>query len=1076
MLSFPQVRSETSENSPSSLFIVAFLIIIIVLNLLVITENPLIDPLIENYKITILVLIFLFILVYFISNIPLGSITGLFVSPPTTTTLTTTTRVGVEELTTEKTTTTVTIITTTITGTTTTIPVTTTILTTTTTVTTTTTLATTTTMPPLTITFDRNLGCQKCGQHKAPPLTDVNMTITAIVSKPVQNANLIDYYPVDWTVTNPNGGITNVFNSSYSKIEWSIDSVSSSVSRWYLIKSPQRTSPPAKYDFFSEMEGQQSGPWDVIVSEPTKELEQPYNCSDANVTCAEMTATVSYTDGSKMMINYQKPVNYYYANRWQPINSTLGSSGCTINYNYCVVKGVYEAHFKNDPTVAGTVRYFYNTSRKGEQPHKTGYVLYQPFSLNYRNDLDQIQQINKTQAVTGIPTNNEFLYPNIFGSGYNLSFIYLSDGLKERLVLKSKDILPTPESYIITGGNPTLDLDFLIDYSDTVDIYIDGQVWDKKTTKTTSNRVDFKDKTTGDVLFYLPKPYAEDLNETNVSTQPLTYQFKKTGGKLYIVLKTPYSWLNDSARVYPVTIDPRTKIEYDRTIDYYSINNTLNDYYFNATNAEQRVDDIQNYWAKNDVCIGLYFGNNWHEFCGNSFDWVWYNSTNFTTYMNLTGNAELKYAGYTVDVRVEYYLGEDYPEILGTVTLENLGNKNITDSYIKIKTHDIRVNLTYDNDTFRVNTTSFWEPWAGWQEHALNDTSLDLLYTQDDLVSRKYAVFDNETESWAELEWNDSYWKNGVRNDLDYNLSVEHHSEYNAPVDLLLLAGQFNKNDVITTNFRWADAVKQNIQDVLELYNETANEIKVAQLDSYYNGTQLNWFYENKTVELRPDGILSLESNVTLNSSIKKSYLNFMGFISKDCLDYPKVTDSVLEKCPYEDVLYELENTYNQNPVVLRSVPNEYPGFYLEPFSDCELNSSNWYMQVLLNNQSGQLKTLNGSWIPSEESRRNLLTRWGRVKLSSTFNLLEFSYTSRMEFNYTNFSGTSHCINFPLPRNTRITINVTTFSPISNFSFGIPEFIEENYTIGNSVIAKIKPYSCCGVKNASFQYAEVCSQ
>jgi hypothetical protein len=124
--------------------------------------------------------------------------------------------------------------------------------------------------------------------------------------------------------------------------------------------------------------------------------------------------------------------------------------------------------------------------------------------------------------------------------------------------------------------------------------------------------------------------------------------------------------------------------------------------------------------------------------------------------MNLTGNAELKYAGYTVDAKVEYYLGKDYPEILGRVTFENIGTKNITDTYIKIKTHDIRVNLTYDSDTFRVNTTSFWEVWSGWKEYFLDQSSLDLFYTENDLATRKYSIFDNSTESWVELEWSDS--------------------------------------------------------------------------------------------------------------------------------------------------------------------------------------------------------------------------------------------------------------------------------------------------------------------------------
>jgi hypothetical protein len=46
---------------------------------------------------------------------------------------------------------------------------------------------------------------------------------------------------------------------------------------------------------------------------------------------------------------------------------------------------------------------------------------------------------------------------------------------------------------------------------------------------------------------------------------------------------------------------------------------------------------------------------------------------------------------------------------------------------------------------------------------------------------------------------------------------------------------------------------------------------------------------------------------------------------------------------------------------------------------------------------------------------------------------------------------------------------------ISNYTFGRQEFIIENYSSGNSVIAKIKPYPCCGIIVDTLQTAEVCS-
>lgn len=122
------------------------------------------------------------------------------------------------------------------------------------------------------VTFDRRLDCQRCGQHKTPPLTDVNMTITATVSNPVTNGVLIDYYPVDWSVTDANDGSVSSFNSSYNRIEWYVGNVVDTISKWYVVRSPSLTSPPTKYYFFSEFVNQTSEPWMIIVSDPTSTI------------------------------------------------------------------------------------------------------------------------------------------------------------------------------------------------------------------------------------------------------------------------------------------------------------------------------------------------------------------------------------------------------------------------------------------------------------------------------------------------------------------------------------------------------------------------------------------------------------------------------------------------------------------------------------------------------------------------------------------------------------------------------------------------------------------------------------
>jgi len=230
---------------------------------------------------------------------------------------------------------------------------------------------------------------------------------------------------------------------------------------------------------------------------------------------------------------------------YEPVNTTIVSSDNPL-YNYMVKKTFYEAYFKADPSTAETIKYWYNSSKKNSTPYKTGYVTLQPMTLNFRNDLDQIQQISTVQATTGYPSDNKLIYPNIFPNS-TLTYIVTHSILNKELKIEN---LPQPEQYIIDGGNVTVDIDFVFVFSDSTDLVINGTAWDKSTTKQTSARVEFRDSSTNELLFYMPEPYAYD-NKGN--RRLLKYQFKKSGAKYYVIVKTPYSFINNS---YPVTIDP----------------------------------------------------------------------------------------------------------------------------------------------------------------------------------------------------------------------------------------------------------------------------------------------------------------------------------------------------------------------------------------------------------------------------------------------------------------------------------------------------------------------------------------
>jgi hypothetical protein len=526
-------------------------------------------------------------------------------------------------------------------------------------------------------------------------------------------------------------------------------------------------------------------------------------------------------------------------------------------------------------------------------------------------------------------------------------------------------------------------------------------------------------------------------------------------GNLRVTILTPFYWLNSSERVYPVYIDPTTNTYYKKEIDYYPINNNLNEYYFNATNAEQRINDIQNYWAKNDVCLGLYFSNTWHEFCGDSLNWIWYNSTNFTTYMNLTGTAELNYAGYTVGAKVEYYLGKDYPEVLETVTLENTGNKDISDSYLKIKTHDIRVNLTYDNNTFRLNTTSFWEEWSGWKEYLLDQSNLDLFYTENDLSTRKYAIFDNSTESWVEMLWNNSYWKNGMINRMNYNLSVKKGSEVTAPIDLVFLTGSFNKNDVITTNFKWADAVKQNLAEVNKTYQDLVEWWRKITSSAEAEKTELHLQDWNVSIEMKPDGIVHVNSHLKSFNNNVSILLSFQIIAWKfGCFGFIKPGEWNTMRCA-------------ENKTTIQDIYKEFAEEELKMTTGSAENFS-YIVPISVNNINGYLISYQFNTTPSEIE----IFKKGRVKLPFIFDVKEYEQVQDFDFNFS-YTGTSNCIDIGLPRFTNTTLNVTMLSSISNYTLP-QEIVIENYTTGNSLIARIRVWPYNGLSKPLLN-ANICS-
>jgi hypothetical protein len=111
--------------------------------------------------------------------------------------------------------------------------------------------------------------------------------------------------------------------------------------------------------------------------------------------------------------------------------------------------------------------------------------------------------------------------------------------------------LPIPTQENIAS----LELNFILD-TNTQHISINGKDWNFKNDKETSNKVTINDNL-GNKIFGLTEPVAIDSNNNYI---PINYTFKKQGASLYISLKTPYEWLINETRVFPIIIDPTLEI------------------------------------------------------------------------------------------------------------------------------------------------------------------------------------------------------------------------------------------------------------------------------------------------------------------------------------------------------------------------------------------------------------------------------------------------------------------------------------------------------------------------------------
>lgn len=254
-------------------------------------------------------------------------------------------------------------------------------------------------------------------------------------------------------------------------------------------------------------------------------------------------------DNDKYSIFIDPLGNQLIDDQFEPVNTNIIESN-DPGFDYMGESAYYTAYFKANPAQGQVVKFVKNGLE----------ITFQPMALNYRNDLNQLEQIYQINNVVGLAQNNQFIYPDAYGDGRDLVYEYKASQLKEKLLLNSQ--LPMPAQYIIDGGNPVLELNYILS-TNSQHIIIDGVDWDKNSNKLTQNEVYIMDDF-GNILYYLPRPYAVDNTGTKVRA---SYGFKKQGSSLYVSVYVPYEWLSNVNREYPIIIDPTTAVYINDTIE-----------------------------------------------------------------------------------------------------------------------------------------------------------------------------------------------------------------------------------------------------------------------------------------------------------------------------------------------------------------------------------------------------------------------------------------------------------------------------------------------------------------------------
>ncbi len=178
------------------------------------------------------------------------------------------------------------------------------------------------------------------------------------------------------------------------------------------------------------------------------------------------------------------------------------------------------------------------------------YITLNPQGLGWTNDQDDVELLSMPQSVLGTLSGGSLSWENAYGPGRNLTLSAQAGRLAKVLALDAMP--PAPAQYILDGGNPALELQFIFatpSGPNSPEIWVDGVLWGQSARTETVEAIEFRKD--GDTIFSFAKPTAFD---SGFGVASPSFVLTKQGPNLRVAIRVPLSFLENA--VYPVFIDP----------------------------------------------------------------------------------------------------------------------------------------------------------------------------------------------------------------------------------------------------------------------------------------------------------------------------------------------------------------------------------------------------------------------------------------------------------------------------------------------------------------------------------------